>query len=371
MISTLKNHLVNIPGWRTNRKIVVFESDDWGMIRMASKDSYRRLKSHKIPLEKSAYNQFDSLETNADLLQLMEVLNSVKDINNKPAIITINNIVANPDFNKINQSKFEEYYYRPFTENLKDQKESDQVMDLYRQGIHGFLFQPQFHGREHVHVGNWFTNLRAKTHGFVEAFNEGMFTVNGENGMSCREECLDAMGIYSTKDETFVAQSIREGAKLFKDIWGFPSRSVIAPCYTWHTTTEKEFKKAGIKYIQGARAQRQQNPDADTKVIKRHYMGKKSQDGLIYLIRNVNFEPVENPNKDWVGNAMKEIETAFLWKKPAIISTHRVNFMGTLDPNNRKRNLQLLSRLLKTIVKKYPNVEFMSSDQVGGLIKGE
>ncbi len=100
-------------------------------------------------------------------------------------------------------------------------------------------------------------------------------------------------------------------------------------------------------------------------------MGKKSQDGLIYLIRNVNFEPVENPNKDWVGNAMKEIETAFLWKKPAIISTHRVNFMGTLDPNNRKRNLQLLSRLLKTIVKKYPNVEFMSSDQVGGLIKEE
>jgi len=29
----LHRYIANIPGWRTNRKIIVIESDDWGSIR--------------------------------------------------------------------------------------------------------------------------------------------------------------------------------------------------------------------------------------------------------------------------------------------------------------------------------------------------
>jgi len=36
----LRKNLVNIPGWRTNRKIVVIESDDWGSVRMPSREVY-------------------------------------------------------------------------------------------------------------------------------------------------------------------------------------------------------------------------------------------------------------------------------------------------------------------------------------------
>ena len=36
-------HLVNSKGWRTNRKIVVLESDDWGAIRMSSKEAFDKL----------------------------------------------------------------------------------------------------------------------------------------------------------------------------------------------------------------------------------------------------------------------------------------------------------------------------------------
>jgi hypothetical protein len=31
---SIKQNIINLPGWRTNRKIIVFESDDWGSIRM-------------------------------------------------------------------------------------------------------------------------------------------------------------------------------------------------------------------------------------------------------------------------------------------------------------------------------------------------
>ena len=40
---TITHNLLNVPGWRTNRHIVVIESDDWGSIRMPSKEVYDKL----------------------------------------------------------------------------------------------------------------------------------------------------------------------------------------------------------------------------------------------------------------------------------------------------------------------------------------
>lgn len=60
--STISRNLVNIPGFRTNRKIVVIESDDWGSIRMASQKSFNRLLAKGIRVDNSLYDSLDSLE---------------------------------------------------------------------------------------------------------------------------------------------------------------------------------------------------------------------------------------------------------------------------------------------------------------------
>ena len=62
--------------------------------------------------------------------------------------------------------------------------------------------------------------------------------------------------------------------------------------------------------------------------------------------------------------SLKEIQTAFFWQKPAIISTHRINYVGGIDLAHRDRNLKALDLLLKNILKKWPEVEFLSSDQL-------
>ena len=98
----LKNHL----GWKTNRKIVVFESDDWGMTRMPSKKIYDELSQKGYSVDKCPYNKYDSLESNEDLEKLIAVLMSVKDSKGNPAKFTMNNIVANPDFDKIKKSGY-------------------------------------------------------------------------------------------------------------------------------------------------------------------------------------------------------------------------------------------------------------------------
>jgi len=65
---------------------------------------------------------------------------------------------------------------------------------------------------------------------------------------------------------------------------------------------------------------------------------------------------------------LKKIDIAFSWHKPAIICTHRINYMGELDPGNRKVNLRLFKELLQRILKQWPDVEFMTSDKLGDLI---
>ena len=60
-----------------------------------------------------------------------------------------------------------------------------------------------------------------------------------------------------------------------------------------------------------------------------------------------------------------QVDNAFQNRVPAIISSHRLNYMGGIDPANRERNLVALEQLLKEILEKYPDVVFMSSDALG------
>jgi hypothetical protein len=73
------------------------------------------------------------------------------------------------------------------------------------------------------------------------------------------------------------------------------------------------------------------------------------------------FEPPLNNNVDWVSKCIESIDIAFKWEKPAIIGTHRINFSGRLDAEQRDNNLKLLEQLLTKITRKWPDVKFTDS----------
>src|SRR5690554_1354214 len=107
--------LKNLPGWRTDRHIVVIESDDWGSIRMSTKEAFETLKSKGVPVETNRYLKYDSLASQDDLSALFEVLYKAKDQHNRPAKLTAVSVVANPDFEAIAKDGFGSYHYEPFT----------------------------------------------------------------------------------------------------------------------------------------------------------------------------------------------------------------------------------------------------------------
>ncbi|PKD43265.1 hypothetical protein [Rhodohalobacter barkolensis] len=361
-----RDHLTNSRGWRTDRKIIVIESDDWGAIRLPKASLLHKLSDWGIKTENDPMLRNDAMASEEDLEALFNTLRGVREKGSP--VLTANTIVANPDFKRIEADGFQQYYYEPFTDTLAEYPSHTNAFGLWKKGMEEGLFHPQFHGREHLHVSRWMKGLQNRTSETARLFDERIYAVCGSASTETRKSFLAAYEWDIEGDRTFTAQSIREGLQLFESIFGYSSKTAIAPNYTWNKELEQVYAEGGVKYLQGSTAQR--SPDIGTEGNKliRHYMGEKNELNQFYLVRNCRFEPTLDPDIDNVARCLEQISTAFLWKKPAIIESHRVNYIGYIDPKTRDKNLKLLDILLRKTVEKWPDVEFMTSDRLGELM---
>ena len=372
MIDKLKNaiirELINIPGFRTNRKIVVFESDDWGCIRMPSKKVYNQLLTDDIRVDNCPYNRYDSLASEDDLTFLFELLLKHKDKNGKHPIFTANTVVANPDFEKIKISGFNNYHYEPFTKTLEKYPDHKNSFKLWKQGMKSDIFEPQFHGREHINVKRWMRSLQNDNALVKLAFRNQMYDLS-ENERISTTSFMDALNFEETNELQFQKKAISEGLDIFEDIFGYKASSFIPPCFIMSNNLNSQLATCGIKSIQGNYYQLEPLEGKEHN-FKKHlrYLGKKNNVNQTYLMRNAFFEPSSNPTYDWNGDVIKRAASSFFWRKPLIISSHRVNYIGYIDPKNRERNLLKLNQLLIELLKKWPDIEFMSSSSLNNII---
>jgi hypothetical protein len=370
MIKTLSSNLINYSGYSTNRRIIVIESDDWGSIRMPSKEVYERMLKKGIRVDLCPYNRYDSLASEEDLEALFNVLVKFNDKNGNHPIITANTVMANPDFNKIRGSKFKKYYFERFTETLSKYPKHQNSFELWSEGINEGLFHPQFHGREHVNINLWLRLLQNKHEVFEKAFDNCLWGL-GPSVVKMKVK-INIQATFDAIDSSDIGQhktQIIEGLNLFKDLFGFESKSFIANNFIWDSGLNESLNDNGVIYLQGMKYQLYPILDKNRRDRKRHYIGDRNNFKQVYLVRNCSFEPTQYRNMDNVNHCLSEISNAFFWNKPAIISMHRLNFVGFINENNRTKNLKLLNSLISQILYKWPEVEFMTSDKLGSLIK--
>jgi hypothetical protein len=274
---TIETHLYNLPGWRTSRKLVVIESDDWGSIRIPSRKVLDLFEKNGIPLKNLAYNSYDSLASESDITALFDVLYSVKDKNGRSAVITANTIVANPDFKKIRENGFNTYYYETFDVTMQRYSQHKNSFNLLKQGISSRIFRPQFHGREHLNVHRWLKALLSQKRDILTAFEYEMYDLS--TGYSISEnKFVDALNYESKSELPFLIRSISEGLDIFYSLFGYKSLSFIAPCYIWPNEIESVLVKKNIKLIQGAHYHLEPLEGLKNKFRKHfHYTGQKSK----------------------------------------------------------------------------------------------
>mgnify|MGYP001809757454 CR=1 FL=1 len=164
---------------------------------------------------------------------------------------------------------------------------------------------------------------------------------------------------------------VSDALKRFENIYGFKSRSFVAPNYVWDPEIEQATKASGVDYLQCSTLQwLPVGNSSRKKITKWRFQGQRSTSGQRYIVRNVHFEPSSDPSRDWVASTLRDIDLAFKLRKPAIISTHRVNFMGSLSQANRDSGLTQLQRLLHEMLEHWPDIQFTDTVGLGDHMSG-
>lgn len=354
-------------------KIVVFESDDWGK-GISGTEFFQKMSENfsveefVIPLtyKKDLKWMRNSLETIEDLEMLFSTLEKHKDSRGRHPVFTANIVLTNPDFKKIKDSNFDEYFYK---------LPNKELLNKWKEGMARGLFYPQYHGLTHFNHARWLEILRedGKDSLTRRAFDLNIVwapekSLNGEK-ISLKGEYVDMFTTPSTAISYEKQFDIAgRGVELFQGIFGYKPESTIAPYHIWDEMTERVWNDLSIQYIQTG-GYKNNALDSDGNYIKiKHFLGQKNKFGQVYLVRNCLFEPFGERNGNW-KDAFREISYYFNKDIPVVIETHRGNFSSSTDKNMRDYDLNELDKLLGKIEKEFPNVIYLTSVELGQLME--
>ena len=364
----LINNIKNISGWKTKRKIVVISVDDYGNVRLDSKKARNAMNKAGLR-ELNRFDTYDTLETREDLEALYEVLTSVKDKNGSHAVFTPYALPCNINFEAMEANNFETYEYEllPATYkklNAKDPRAYEGAWALWQQGQNEGLMKPQFHGREHFNLKVFNEKLEQRDHEVLTALRNRSYTSISNSGYPSIKYTA-AFDFYAKEDLLAFPSIIKTGLESFEQVYGYRAKAFTPPAQGYHASMLSTLKTHGIEILD--------RPLFGKKHVGKgrykkqvHLMGLDKKKQVTKMVRNVVFEPTSGKG---VHLAFKQVEAAFRWNKPAIISSHRVNFCGHIDPAYRKKGLAALKKLLSSIKEKWPEVEFMDVATLGNLMK--
>jgi len=336
---------------------------------MPSKEIYEKCMNAGYSVDKIAYEKYDSLLSQTDLELLFELLTKFRDINGNHPVITANCVVANPDFDKIKRDNFQTYHYELITTTFKRYPEHANNFELWHKGMENKIFWPQFHCREHLNVSLFMDALR-KGEPAVHFGFENMMPgniISGPNGQG--NYFVESTNYSSLKDKEEKLSYFVEGLDLFENLFGYRSFTIIPPSYIWSPDFNDIVFRKGVFAFQGIRKMREPLTDGKYK-YHNLYLGKKNDLGQVYLVRNAIFEPslFKTGIKDPVNRCLVDMSIAFKMRHPAIISSHRINYVGFIDKTNRDTTLKMLHQIISIALKKWPDIEFFTSDRLAKLI---
>jgi len=368
----LIDHLKNLYGWKTHRKLVVISVDDYGNVRLDSKKARRNMDRAGLKTY-SRFDAYDTLETREDLEMLYEVLASVKDKNNRSAVFTPFALPCNIDFEKMAEEGYREYHYEQLPQTYQKlevlQPEAYKgAWHMWREGIEKALMSPQFHGREHLNLKVLEEKLAQKDKEALTALQNRSYTSLSGSGYPSISYTA-AFDFWDFNENTHFDVIIKDGLQAFENVFGYPSIHFNPPGGREHPAIHKTLLDQGVRYIDSPWIKKEHQGFGKFKRVI-NYTGKSNPLGQIYQVRNVVFEPTAS-KIDWVNFAFSQIETAFRLNRPAIISSHRVNFCGHIEPSVRAEGLKSLKTLLQKTVARWPDVEFASGSELGKLMNGD
>lgn len=369
--------------WRRH-PVIVFESDDWGTARLFANSndfhnsqsvmqSARQLESANRKEVVESLTHPVTLETPEDMELIFSILKDHVGGDGVHPVVTANYVLHSPDYEKIEKKSFDKFYSLRHPEVSRHWQRGN-YLETATDGVKLGVWQPEYHGMLHMNPYKWISLL-----GKNDFVARSLFSFDSYAGMN-------SINGPEYSDELTVEQQqflIDTGYDSFREVFGYHANSSIAPFYVWQSRTEKILSDKGVKVIQAKNMQNHglQETSIVSKLIGKilNYIGYKSSDkfwqiemgdynvklDLIYLNRNVYFEPVSK-KENIVDQTVNDIKQAWAKNQPAVLNTHRSNYVS-LDVDQTKKGLSSLNKLLSTLEQKYPNISYLTDWELSQL----
>jgi hypothetical protein len=165
---------------------------------------------------------------------------------------------------------------------------------------------------------------------------------------------------------------ITGGLKIFKNLFGFSSKSVVAPSYYKNEVCEKIYRENGIEVFQGDNLSHLGKKKG--KFINKNTYNGKISNGVVSLCRNIFFEPsfiyFRNDKNFYIKILYKLIDIEYNKGNPLIICSHSYNYVSSLNKEMFEYSIKELDNLLNYIEKDKNNI-YLNSYQLGMLYKNK
>jgi hypothetical protein len=266
--------------------------------------------------------------------------------------MTLGVVLSAPDTAAMAQSGLDEY--RRIT---LDDHRCRRLLEQMQAGVRDGVFALQLHGMEHywppalLHAASRDESLRAWLTG--EEFPPYELL-----SPALQSRWIDGSRLPSqplAADE--VQRAAAEEVAAWQRIFGQPPKVAVPPTFVWTRAVEAAWVSAGVEVIITP-GRRNTHRDASGQPVGEEYPihnGQSTGEDARYLVRDIYFEPERGHT---AAEALEAAHQRFQLGRPALLETHRSNFIGTVA--DCQQSLARLDELLCTALQRWPGLAFLS-----------
>jgi hypothetical protein len=239
------------------------------------------------------------------------------------------------------------------------------IVEAIKRGMNVRVFSPQLHGMEHYWPAAVMRAAREQPD--VQAWLVQEAVPRTEQlPAPLQSRWIDGSVLPSRElqSEAAVLAACQE-AEAFSRIFGVTAAVAVPPTFVWTELTEAGWAKAGVKFVvtPGERYFARDSRGAPIGTGKRIHNGQLGDSGVMYLVRDDYMEPALGHRAE---RGIDAVAVKSALRRPTLLETHRFNFTG---PEARLNHaLSELDRLLAVTLERFPDVQFMSTEQIAQAI---
>lgn len=316
--------------WVLACPVVIVESDDWGV----GPPSDGEMLTH-----------------------IATALAEIRDETGHPAVMTLGVVLGAPDGGAILASACQTYVRRTLVE-----PEYAPIVRAMRAGCESGVFSLQRHGLEHC----WPDSLLARARQ-VEASALRAWLAAPEARTETLPSFLQSRWVATDRLPSSplpveaVEDAIRQESALFASIFGTVPGVAVPNTFVWDGSVEAAWAANGVTCVVTP-GTRYPGRDADGKLMPPVgiiWNGRLADSGLIYVVRDDYFEPIQGHRAEGVWRA---VAGKTHLGRPTLLETHRESFIGPAP--GRDAAVAELARALRGVRDQFPNVRFMNTENL-------